>query len=312
MITHMNTEFYMPDDVPPEVLAYEAKLEQLDIGRPGKIGLLSLLLEKDPTEGRTVIKEKFTKVPLVVLRALYLEESLPSMAYVYIMSPSGGILQGDRYRMDITLKSKALLHLTTQGATRIYRMNKNYATQMVNINVDEDCYCEYIPDQIIPYRDSRFYQRVNLNVHEHGTVIYSEIVVPGRVARGEAFQYDICYMKTIARDQHGKLRFIDNVILEPKRRNLNVAGVLSEYEVFGSIYILTKSEYTNVLTEEINNLIKNYSKVAAGVSILPYDSGIIVRLLGNIAEDLRGFIYEVVRVSRRIILGATFSGIRKP
>ncbi len=309
----MNTEFYIPDDIPPEVLAYEAKLEQLDIGRPGKIGLLSLLLEKDTTEDRTVIKEKFTKVPLVVLRALYLEESLPSMAYVYIMSPSGGILQGDRYRMDITLKNKALLHLTTQGATRVYRMNKNYATQMVNINVDEDCYCEYIPDQIIPYKDSRFYQRVNLNVHEHGTVVYSEIVVPGRVARGEVFQYDICYMKTIARDQHGKLRFIDNVILEPKRWNLKVTGVLSEYEVFGSIYLLTKNEYTNTLEEEINNLIKNYSKVVTGgISILPYDSGIIVRLLGNIAEDLRGFIYEVVKASRRVILEATFSGIRKP
>ncbi len=309
----MNTEFYIPDDIPPEVLAYEAKLEQLDIGRPGKIGLLSLLLEKDATEDRTVIKEKFTKVPLVVLRALYLEESLPSMAYVYIMSPSGGILQGDRYRIDITLKNKALLHLTTQGATRVYRMNKNYATQMVNINVDEDCYCEYIPDQIIPYKDSRFYQRVNLNVHEHGTVVYSEIVVPGRVARGEVFQYDICYMKTIARDQHGKLRFIDNVILEPKRWNLKVTGVLSEYEVFGSIYLLTKNEYINTLGEEINNLIKNYSKVVTGgISILPYDSGIIVRLLGNIAEDLRGFIYEVVKASRRVILGATFSGIRKP
>ncbi|MEM4321279.1 MAG: hypothetical protein QW475_05520, partial [Candidatus Nitrosocaldus sp.] len=101
-IDYTNIKFYTPDDIPPEVLAYEARLAQLDVGRSGKTGLLYLMLESDPSNGRTVIKEKFSKVPLVVLKAMYLEESLPEMAYIYIMSPSGGILQGDRYRMDIT------------------------------------------------------------------------------------------------------------------------------------------------------------------------------------------------------------------
>ena len=51
------------------------------------------------------------------------------MAYIYIMSPSGGILQGDRYRIDVKLGSNALSHFTTQGATRVYKMDKNFATQ---------------------------------------------------------------------------------------------------------------------------------------------------------------------------------------
>ncbi|MEM4321278.1 MAG: urease accessory protein UreD, partial [Candidatus Nitrosocaldus sp.] len=252
-----------------------------------------------------------SKVPLVVLKAMYLEESLPEMAYIYIMSPSGGILQGDRYRMDITLRNKAMLHVTTQGATRIYRMNRNYATQMVNIDVDEDCYMEYIPDQIIPYRDSRFYQKINLNVHEHATLVYSEIIVPGRVARNEVFQYDICYMKTIARNQYGSVRFMDNVVLEPKKNNLKIMGILDEHDVVGSIYIITRAEYVNAISEEVNATIKHFANVVGGASILPYDSGVIVRLLGNIADDIRGFVYEVVRIVRRVVLNARFSGIRK-
>jgi urease accessory protein len=114
-----------------------------------------------------VIKEQYSKVPLFTQRALYLEESLPSMAYIHIMSPSGGILQGDRYRMDMVLKNKACAHITTQGATRVYRMERNYATQIVNVFVDEGSYLEFVPDQIIPYRDSRFYQTVNLKVHDN-------------------------------------------------------------------------------------------------------------------------------------------------
>src|ERR671926_916071 len=161
-----NLEFYVPLDIPQEVLLYESNLKQLAVGKAGKLGGLVLGLEKDLETGKTVVKEQYSKVPLFTQRALYLEESLPSMAYIYVISPSGGILQGDRYRMDITLKNKAHAHLTTQGATRIYRMERNYATQVVNIDVGEDCYFEYIPDQVIPYRDSRFYPEANLRVHD--------------------------------------------------------------------------------------------------------------------------------------------------
>lgn len=304
-------EYYTPDDIPPEVQAYGSELKQLHVGRAGKIGALTLLLEQDQERGKTVVKEQYSKVPLFTQRALYLEESLPSMAYIHIMSPSGGILQGDRYRMDIVLKNKACAHITTQGATRIYRMERNYATQIVNVFVDEGSYLEFVPDQIIPYRDSRFYQTVNLKVHDNGTMIYSEMMVPGRVASGESFQYDICYMKALAKNQKDKLRFIDIAILEPKKRNLKTLGILDTFDVVGSTYILTKADYVKELKDEINSGLHNFAHISGGASILPYNSGVIVRMLGNVASDLRYAIYEIIKITRRIILNASFSGIRK-
>jgi urease accessory protein len=304
-------EFYTPDDIPPEIQAYGSELKQLQVGRAGKIGALSLLLEKDQERGKTVVKEQYSKVPLFTQRALYLEESLPSMAYIHIMSPSGGILQGDRYRMDIVLKNKACAHITTQGATRVYRMERNYATQIVNVFVDDGSYLEFIPDQIIPYRDSRFYQTVNLKVHDNGTMIYSEMIVPGRVASGESFQYDICYMKALAKNQKDTLRFIDVAILEPKKRNLKTLGILGTFDVVGSTYILTKADYVKELKDEINSGLHKFTHISGGASILPYNSGVIVRMLGNVASDLRNAIYEIIKITRRIILNASFSGIRK-
>ena len=306
-----NLEFYTPDDIPPEVQVYGSELKQLRVGRAGKIGALTLLLEQDQERGKTVVKEQYSKIPLFTQRALYLEESLPSMAYIYIMSPSGGILQGDRYRMDIVLKNKACAHITTQGATRVYRMERNYATQIVNAVVDDGCYLEFIPDQIIPYRDSRFYQTVNLKVHENGTMMYSEMIVPGRVASGESFQYDICYTKALAKNQKDTLRFIDIAILEPKKRNLNTVGILGTFDVVGSTYILTKTVYVKELKDEINSGLQKFTHFSGGASILPYNSGVIVRMLGNVANDLRNAIYEIIKITRRIILNASFSGMRK-
>ena len=306
-----NLEFYVPLDVPPEVLVYESNLKQLAVGKAGKLGALVLGLEKDLKRGKTVVKEQYSKVPLFTQRALYLEESLPSMAYLYIISPSGGILQGDRYRMDIKLKNNAYAHITTQGATRVYRMENNYATQIVNVEVDDGCYFEFIPDQIIPYRNSRFYQTVNLNVHDNATMVYSEIIVPGRVASGESFEYDICYMKALAKNQKDILRFIDIAILEPKKHNLKTLGILGTFSVVGTIYILTMGKYVAELNEAINSSMQKFFKISGGATILPYNCGVLVRMLGSVAADLRTAIYEVIKIIRKIILNASFTGVRK-
>jgi urease accessory protein len=303
-------EHYTPKEVPPELLAYGSSLAQLGVGKAGKLGALVLRLEQDKSNGKTSVKEQYSRVPLYTQRALYLEEALSNMAYMYIISPSGGMLQGDRYRMDITLRNHAFAHITTQGATRIYRMERNYATQIINIDVGEDCYFEYIPDQVIPYRDSRFYQEANLRVHDNATLLYSEIITPGRVASGEHFDYDICYMKAIAKDHGGGLKFTDVAILEPKKRDMKVFGVLSSHNVVGNMYIITKNKLQEI-NNSVNSALKDVLNVNAGATILPSNSGIGIRMLGNTASDVRYVIYEVIRIVRRIILDAPFSGIRK-
>jgi urease accessory protein len=293
-------EHHTPKEVPPEVLAYDSPLAQLGVGKAGKLGALVLRLEQDKDNGKTSVKEQYSRVPLYTQRALYLEEALPNMAYMYIISPSGGILQGDRYRMDITLRKHAFAHITTQGATRIYRMEGNYATQVVNIDVGEDCYFEY----------SRFYQEANLRVHNNATLLYSEIITPGRVASGEHFDYDICYMKAIAMDHGGGLKFTDVAMLEPKKRDMKLFGVLSNHDVVGNMYIITKNKLQEI-KNSVNTSLKDIPNIYAGATILPSNSGIGIRMLGNTASDVRYVIYEVVRIVRRIILDAPFSGIRK-
>ena len=282
-------------------------------GKSGKIGILQLKLERDSTTGKTVIREQYSQVPLLVQRAMYLEETLPDMAYVYIVSPSGGILQGDRYRIVISSGNNTLTHVTTQGATRVYKMVKNYASQIVNIKVDGESYFEYIPDQIIPFRNSRFYQEVELNVHDNATMIYSEVIAPGRVASGEVFEYDICYIKTVAKNQSGKTRFIDTIKLEPKKENLRTDGILGNFKVFGTIYLITKESYVHNLHYEIGEKIRisEGGKISCGLSILPGRQGITIRALGNSTEDLKDMIFEVIDIARKRITSASFSGLRK-
>jgi len=303
-------EISTPEDIPKEILVYEEKVKQLGVGKSGKVGILDLELQED-SAGKTVVTRQFSQVPLQIQRTLYPEISLPGMAYLYVMSPSGGILQGDRYRTDVLLKNKAVAHMTTQGATKIYSMNSNSASQIVNITLDENSYLEYIPDQIIPYKNSRYYQKVRLKVHENSTLVYSEILTPGRVAMGESFEYDICYLRTHCMNQDNKIRFLENTKIEPKKQKLKDFGILGEYSIVGTVYILTRQEDVIELENTINENIRDIGTISVGTSLLPDESGIIIRILGNKTDSVFEMIFKILEISRQKILGASFSKTRK-
>jgi urease accessory protein len=268
-----------------------------------------MVLERDPQTSMTVATELLSKVPLQVQKILHIEESFPEIAYVYIMSPSGGILQGDRLRIDVSLENNAQAHITTQAATKVYRMNRNYATQMVNLLVGDGCYLEFIPDQLIPYRNSRFYQRVKLQVHENATAIYSEIITPGRVARGEYMQYNICCLKTVAMDQNSRLRFMDSLLLEPKKKELfdNFMGTKS---VFANMYILTKKINVNDLSDAIHNTLYK-SAVNGSASVLPRHDGIFARMIADTADEIKSAVNIILNKIRKDVLNKPFTGVRK-
>ena len=89
---------------------------------------------------------------------------------------------------------------------------------MVTLNLKDNSYLEFIPEQIIPYKNSRFYQKTNLKIDDSSTVVYSETIVPGRIAMGEMFDFDVCYLKTemAARDHLGMRRGRQNSACSPQ------------------------------------------------------------------------------------------------
>jgi urease accessory protein len=306
----LETDTCLPEELPEEFLSYEQKVKQLGVGETGKTGVLRITLEKDNQTKKTVMTERFSKVPLQVQKMLYVEESFPQMAYVYIMSPSGGILQGDRLKIDITLQNNAEAHITTQAATKVYRMHRNYATQMVNVFVGDGCYLELVPDQLIPYRNSRFYQHVKMNVHDNATVVYSETITPGRIASGEYFQYDICCCKIRATDQHSRLRFLDVLLLEPKRQKLFDGFGLGPKSAFANMYVLTKKIDPKTLSDTVHDIL-NHSSVNGSATVLPSSDGVFARMISNTAGEIKNSVDIVLDKIRKDILHRPFTGTRK-
>ena len=295
-------KFCSPEDVPSQFASFDGKIPQMDVGKTGKIGFLKLTLESDSQRNKTIITEQLSRVPLYVQKALYYDETIPFMAHVFVLSPSGGVLQGDRYRTDIELKNGAISHITTQGATRMYKMNSNYATQMINLNVGKNCYLEFLPEQLIPYKNSRYYQKATFKIDDSATLVYSETIVPGRVAMGELFDYDICCLKTLCYDDKQEIKFHDNCILEPKKQTMNSLGIFGNKTVHSMMYVVTKQECIEELYETINQLFKDNDEIIGGASILPNNSGLSVRVLSNSSELNKTTVYNIAQIVRKQII----------
>jgi urease accessory protein len=142
-------------------------------------------------------------------------------------------------------------------------------------------------------------------------MIYSEVLTPGRMAMNEYFDYDVCYLRTYCKNQKEKFRCLENMKIEPKNQNMNSNGILGKNKIVGTVYILTKKDHITELENMINTNLEKLEAVSIGTSILPNESGIIVKILGDNTENIFKLIYGVLKITRKKILGAEFSKIRK-
>ena len=247
------------------------------------------------SSSKTVIERLRTRTPLLVQRALYPDTGLPQMAHVYLMSSSGGILQGDRFDIRVDAGENTMSRIMTQAATKIYRMDKGFALQRISISAQEGSYVEFVPHQLIPFKSSRFYQQVNMQVAKNSTIVYSETVSAGRTASGEKFAFDVCFLSMAATDPHGAALFSDVCNMEPDGRK-QFGLLFGNKTIWSTTYVL--AQQPEVIEREVAAAI-GARHVLAGCSQLPRDSGLVVRILDDSIDRVASLTNTIVRIARR-------------
>ncbi|MCC3293761.1 urease accessory protein UreD [Arthrobacter sp. zg-Y411] len=278
--------FYEPERVPPEVLQQSRVWRGLPVGSPGKVGILQLGFDRN--RGRTELVQHYQKSPLQIMHPLYFNELRPDMAYTYLMSSGGGILHGDRLRTDLRFGPGTAAHVTTQTQTRVYRMEHDYASAIVNITVEEGAYAEYLPEPVVPFADSRFYQQTSAVVDESATLLLGETLYAGRLARGERHAYDVYASDLEVRRPDGRLVALDRLRLIPGKgadgaeSGVNGLGVLAGHDVLSMLYVITPDVPVALLADTLHRAVEESGgDLIFGVSTLPGDTGVWMRLVGN-------------------------------
>jgi len=310
--------YYEPVRVPEEVLRHAAAPRGLPVGSPGKVGVLQLGFARN--RGRTELVQHYQKSPLQIMHPLYFNLLRPDMPYTYLMSSGGGILQGDRQRTELRFGPGTSAHVTTQAHTRVYRMDYGYATAVVNLAAEEGAYVEYLPDPVVPFADSRFYQQTSVVLDSSATLLLGETVYAGRLARGERHAYDVYASDLEVRRPDGTLVALDRVRLCPKAETeesgaasgVNGLGVLAGHDVLTTLYVFTPLVPPDQLAGTLARAVgSSGGDLIFGVSTLPGNTGVWMRLVGNDTVAVAAANTAAAAAVHRLLTGKQAPVIRK-
>ncbi len=244
---------------------------------------------------KTVIKNLLVKPPLLIQKALYPDVNNPNTAHIYIMSSACGILQGDKLRINIKASQNSNGYITTQSATKIYNTENHMPSQIINILVEKESFLEFIPKQIIPHKSAEFYQKVNIKIDQSSTLVYSENISCGRIAHGEEFDFKSLIFRTNAVNEKDEILFSDAMNIEPKKRKAIFKNLYGKKKIFSTIYVVSKVLDNEKLDNEINLILQN-AHIIGGVSQLPNDSGIIIRMLSDSIDEIEKTTLNITNV----------------
>lgn len=289
-----------------EVRDYQTQPAQMPAAAPGKVGVLRLGFSL--RNGRSVLHDLYRVAPLLVQQALYWDEVMPELPICSIISVGGGILQGDRYKIDISVGEGACAHVTSQSASRIQRMDANYASQHQAVRVESGAYLEYLPDFTIPYRGSRFISETEFVVAADATVLCGDMIMTGRKHHhaGERFGLDLLSMAVAVRRPDGRELFAEKVLVAKDDPTVEFAAVMRGFDAFANILCLAPRDVATRVRDRFEpRFPPGEARSLAGVSRLPNDAGLMLRVVGVESYDVRREVRRFWRIVREEARGRT-------
>lgn len=268
------------------------------------VGQLSLHAEI--RAGRTIATRQYHQGALRVLRPHYLDDT-GQVTYT-IVNPGGGYLGGDEYDIAVEVAEDASMVLTTQSATKVYRTPDSRAYQRSAFRIGPRAVLEYVPDQLIAYRDAVYVQDTVVDMDESATFITTEVITPGWAPDGTLFRYREVHLRQEVRVDD-RIAVVDNLIVRPGEGSTPVDSTLiMDGRTHVGTLLAVDRRIDDALVEDVRGVVATALDESLtrsdrapegddaplwGVSSLD-GPGLAIRVLGTSTEQVSGALNAVV------------------
>lgn len=241
-------------------------------------------------------------MPLQILKPHYYD--VDGTAFVYILNPSGGILQGDRLTTEIVCEEGASAVVTTPGNTKFYRMDEGSAQVCCRLEVRAGGRLEYLPEHNVPFAESDTLAKNEFHVTKGSFLIASDIVTSGRACSSEDFRFSR-YSSQTKIYEDGRLILFDNCILKPQEEDLKGIGMLDGNKINGSMYVYS-TDMDPEVADEINRSAQSIRLAAGNVS----PGLMVIRFIGSSTIEVKDAMMKSWDICRRKLLGKSAVRLR--
>ena len=249
-------------------------------------GKLDLALQRIGGTTRPVRAE--VRPPLHLSRARYDVAGQPE-TIAFTLIHLGGILDGDCYDLCVDVGPVASAQITTAAATQVYRMPHGDARQEITLRLAAGGRLAWLPEPLILFAGARFTQTTRIEIASGTRLGLLDVLVPGRLARGEVGQFERYEARLEVCAPDGRCLVAERALLEPRQRPIMVPGMLDQTPVLGSLYILDDT----LDAERWCSWVNQRDDYALGATMLPNDSGLLVRALGDAPSAVHAKLREL-------------------
>jgi urease accessory protein len=261
----------------------------------------------------TILRVPSQQPPWRVVRG-FRAPSGETLAHVHNLS--GGILDTDSLSWRIDVGPCAQAQVTSTGATRVYRSRspERVARQHAEVTVSEGAYLEYLPDQLIPFANSRFEQTTRVELRHGASLIWWDRIAPGREASGEVFRYEsLSSAFEITAD--GEPATMERWTLAPALRRMDSIARLGPFLHFASCYVCRAGEsgsYWRELESRMQPVTEQLSgpEVLWGVTCLRAH-GLVIRGVSTSGRRLADGLVEMWKAAKWFLCGRVATLPRK-
>ena len=139
-------------------------------------------------DGHTVLAGQSFRAPYHLSKPYWDTEARALL--VQVVNPTAGILAGDRLESAIAVGKGAALVVTTPSASRVFQMKGGRAESLQHFKVTDGGWLEVMPEPLVPHRGSHIRQSTRIEIEAGGGLFFADLLMPGRVAHGEAWEWE--------------------------------------------------------------------------------------------------------------------------
>lgn len=253
--------------------------------------------------GHSFVSHQYTAYPLRLSPTFRLDAADPDRAYIYIMSTSPGLLGGDEWNISLQLAANTSLYLTDQASTNIHPISiaGSKATINYEIEIGEGATLEFVPEPLILFKESALEQTTRIKVHPTGELFLSEIIVPGRLARGEFYDFHYYFSRLQVTSTEGELWLTDAMRLSGKLNPFKNSNLFACSPVMGNFIAVLPKTNLELLSETVEDLkAANCSDMLVASSILPRGKGLLIRAIASGTHELKKYQKYALNCVRRL------------
>jgi len=250
---------------------------------------------------QSFVRRQYASYPFRLSRPFRLDRDDPHRVYLYIMNTSPGLFAGDNLHQSLHLDASTSLYLTDQSATKVHRMAPGTQAQInTAIQVGDAANLEWLPEPEILYADASLTQSTRVTLHPTSRLFLSEMLVPGRLARGESYQFEQYCSRLQVQTPTGELLFADTLRLEGKQNPFDLSPLFSGLPVIAALILVQPDLDLSALMQALDQFAPLAgTALMAASSPLPNCHGLVVRATADRVSTLKTYCQSAVNYVRQ-------------